>query len=76
MVASVSLFFSKTFQKKFLQSFYHEKKIRTKLSTKKKCSCRENFSVPLPGYLMVHPLDHKSKAVFFLVFLFLENDEI
>ena len=50
------LFFSKTFQKKFLHSLYYEKKIRTKLPTKKKNSCRGNFSAPLPGYLMVYPL--------------------
>ena len=43
------------FQKKFLHSLYYEKKIRTKLPTKKKNSCRGNFSTPLPGYLMVHP---------------------
>ena len=50
------LLFSKTFQKKFLHSLYYEKKIRTKLPTKKKNSCKGNFSTPLPGYLMVHPL--------------------
>ena len=49
------LFFSKTFQKKFLHSLYYEKKIRTKLPTTKKNSGRGNFSTPLPGYLMVHP---------------------
>ena len=42
--------------KKFLHSLYYEKKIRTKLPTKKKNYCRGNFSTPLPGYLMVHPL--------------------
>ena len=44
-------------KKKFLHSLYYEKKIRTKLPTKKKNSCRGNFSAPLPGYLMVHPLE-------------------
>ena len=43
------------FQKKFLHSLYYEKKIRTKLPTKKKNSCRGNFSTPLPGYLMSTP---------------------
>ena len=53
----VFFYFSpKLFKKKFLHSLYYEKKIRTKLPTKKKNSCRENFSTPLPGYLMVHPL--------------------
>ena len=53
----VFFYFSpKPFKKKFLYSLYHEKKIRTKLPTKKKNSCRGNFSTPLPGYLMVHPL--------------------
>ena len=42
-------------QKKCLHSLYYEKKIRTKLPTKKKNSCRGNFSAPLPGYLMIHP---------------------
>ena len=46
----------KPFKKKFLHSLYYEKNIRTKLPTKKKNSCRGNFSTPLPGYLMVHPL--------------------
>ena len=53
----VFFYFSpKPFKKKFLHSSYYEKKIRTKLPTKKKNSCRGNFSTPLPGYLMVHPL--------------------
>ena len=53
----VFFYFSpKPFKKKFLHSLYYEKKIRTKLPTKKKNSCKENFSTPLPGYLMVHPL--------------------
>ena len=51
----VFLFFSRTFQKKFLHSLYYEKKIRTKLPTKKKNSCRGNFSAPLPGYLWSTP---------------------
>ena len=45
----------KSFKKKFLHGLYYEKKIRTKLPTKKKNSCKGNFSTPLPGYLMVHP---------------------
>ena len=49
-------FSPKPFKKKFLHSLYYEKKIRTKLPTKKKNSGRKNFSTPLPGYLMVHPL--------------------
>ena len=53
----VLFYFSpKPFKKKFLYSLYYEKKIRTKLPTKKKNSCRGNSSTPLPGYLMVHPL--------------------
>ena len=53
----VFFYFSpKPFKKKFLHSLYYQKKIRTKLPTKKKNSCRGNFSTPLPGYLMVHPL--------------------
>ena len=52
----VFFYFSpKPFKKKFLHSLYYEKKIRTKLPTKKKNSCKGNFSTPLPGYLMVHP---------------------
>ena len=52
----VFFYFSpKPFKKKFSHSLYYEKKIRTKLPTKKKNSCRGNFSTPLPGYLMVHP---------------------
>ena len=57
----VFFYFSpKPFKKKFLHSLYYEKKIRTKLPTKKKNSCRGNFSAPLPGYLMVHPLEVSS----------------
>ena len=57
----VFFYFSpKPFKKKFLHSLYYEKKIRTKLPTKKKNSCRGNFSTPLPGYLMVHPLTKDS----------------
>ena len=55
----VFFYFSpKPFKKKFLHSLYYEKKIWTKLPTKKKNSCRGHFSTPLPGYLMVHPLDY------------------
>ena len=49
------VFFSKTFQKNSCTA-YTIKKNRTKLPTKKKNSCRGNFSAPLPGYLMVYPL--------------------
>ena len=52
----VFFYFSpKPFKKKFLHSLYYEKKNRTKLPTKKKSSCKGNFSTPLPGYLMAHP---------------------
>ena len=40
-------FFSKTFQKNCCTA-YSIKKIRTKLPTKKKNSCRGNFSTPPP----------------------------
>ena len=56
----VFFYFSpKPFKKKFLHSLYYEKKIRTKLPTKKKNSCRGNFSTPLPGYLMSTPNEEK-----------------
>ena len=53
----VFLYFSpKPFKKKNSCTAYAmKKKIRTKLPTKKKNSCRGNFPTPLPGYLMVHP---------------------
>ena len=45
----VFFYFSpKPFKKKFLHSLYYEKKIRTKLPTKKKNSCKGNFSHPPP----------------------------
>ena len=49
------IFLQNLSKKQFLHSLYYEKKIRTKLPTKKKNSCTGNFSTPLPGYLMVHP---------------------
>ena len=52
----IAQFSPKPFKKKFLHGLYYEKKIRTKLPTKKKNSCRGNFSTTPPGYLMVHPL--------------------
>ena len=55
MPLAFSIFLQHLSKKIFLRSLYYEKKIRAKLPTKKKNSCRGNFSTPLPGYLMVHP---------------------
>ena len=53
----VFFYFSpKPFKKNSCTAYTMKKKIRTKLPTKKKNSCKGNFSTPLPGYLMVHPL--------------------
>ena len=51
----VFFYFSPKPFKKNSCTAYTTKKIWTKLPTKKKNSCRGNFSTPLPGYLMVHP---------------------
>ena len=55
----VFFIFLQNLSKKILAHYahtYYEKKILTKLPTKKKNSCRRNFSTPLSGYLMVHML--------------------
>ena len=52
----VFLIFLQNLSKKNSCTAYTIKKIRTKLPTKKKNSCRGNCSTLLPRYLMVHPL--------------------
>jgi hypothetical protein len=45
----------KAFQKKFLHSFYSEKKFRQSFELKKTIFAGKISPPPIPGYLMVHP---------------------
>jgi hypothetical protein len=63
----------KAFQKKFLHSFYSEKKIPTKLRTQKKNSCRENLPSPPPRISNGPPLTSISMSVLLILLLGFED---